>query len=288
MAIYAIGDVQGCALPLEALLEQIAFDPTRDQLWFTGDLVNRGAHSLETLRLVLRFKENIVTVLGNHDLHLLAIAAGVRAPRPGDTLTEILRAPECDELLHWLRHQPLLYCDKTAQSGSKTLLVHAGVYPGWTRKQACRLAREVETILRGDAQQYQTFLKKMYGQKPRRWKKCADTNPTSEGKKKWRRARFITNAFTRMRYCTPRGALNFTHKGAPDKNTSHANLIPWYAHPKMRCKNWRIIFGHWSALGFSQSNNRIGLDSGCVWGGKLTALRLDGADAGRAWQFQCK
>lgn len=276
MAVYAIGDLQGCALPLQALLDKIQFEPARDRLWFTGDVVNRGPHSLETLRLLRRFGRSAVTVLGNHDLHLLAVAGGIKRARPSDTLQPILRAPDREELLDWLRHQPLAYCDSGAESGVKTLLVHAGIYPGWRKKQVVGLAGEVETLLRGGDDEYRQFLKHMYGRNQSRWK-------PSMGK--WQRARFITNAFTRIRFCTASGRLDFTHKGAP--GSQPRALQPWFEHPAMKCKKWRLVFGHWSALGFFRRGNLIALDSGCAWGGKLTAIRLDGAHAGKVWQLQC-
>lgn len=272
MAVYAIGDVQGCVVALEEMLETIRFEPHRDRLWLTGDLVNRGRHSLETLRLVKQLGPSAITVLGNHDLHLLAVASGTRRLRPDDTLRPILRAPDCDELLDWLRHRPLVHCDKNL--GGKALMVHAGIYPGWRRKAVVRYAGEIEALLRGD--DYRRFLKHMYGRSPARW------NPPMG---RWQRARFITNALTRIRYCNQRGGLSFTHKGAPGSQPNR--WMPWFAHPQMKCKNWRIVFGHWSALGFVQRRNLIGLDSGCVWGGALTAIRLDGEQAGKFWQLRC-
>ncbi len=261
-------------MPLEEMLDTLRFEPGRDRLWLTGDLVNRGRHSLETLRLIKGLGDSAVTVLGNHDLHLLAVAAGVKPHRPGDTMQAILRAPDRDELIDWLRHRPLVHCDKGAESGAKSLLVHAGVYPGWRRREVVALAAEIEERLRGD--QCQKFLAHMYGGSPTRW------NPRMS---RWQRARFITNVLTRIRYCNQRGALDFTCKGQP--GSQPRRLLPWFQHPAMKCKNWRIVFGHWSALGFFQRGNIIGLDSGCVWGGALTAIRLDGDQAGKFWQLKC-
>ena len=278
MAVYAIGDVQGCVVPLEEMLDTIRFEPGRDQLWLTGDLVNRGRHSLETLRLVKKLGRNAVTVLGNHDLHLLAVAAGNRQQRPGDTLQPILNAPDRDELLDWLRHRPLVHCDQGTEPGMKldmkSMLVHAGVYPGWHRQEVVAFAAEIETLLRGD--DYRQFLRHLYGRTPSRWQPMA----------KWQRARFITNALTRIRYCNHHGAVNFTHKEPP--GSQPRRLIPWFDHPAMKCKNWRIVFGHWSALGFVQHRNIIGLDSGCMWGGALTAVRLDGGQPEKSWQLKCE
>lgn len=289
MAIYAVGDVQGCVVPLEEMLDKLRFDPPRDQLWLTGDLVNRGPHSLQTLRLVKNLGSSAVTVLGNHDLHLLAVAAGVREARPGDTLEAILRAPDRDELLDWLRRRPLAHFDKRAELGQKTLLVHAGVYPGWGNKQAARRAAEVEKLLRGDGgpgddgdggdnADYRRFLRAMYGRVPLTWRDAAAQD-------KWRRARFITNAFTRMRYCTVDGNLDFEHTGRP--GSQPPGFVPWFEHPRRKCRNWRVVFGHWSSLNFMPGGCAIGLDSGCIWGRQLTAVRLDGDRAGQHWQIAC-
>lgn len=274
MAVYAIGDIQGCVLPFEELLEKLAFDPNEDKLWLTGDLVNRGPDSLQTLRLVKKLGASVVTVLGNHDLHFLAIAEKIRRNRTGDTLKQIRKAPDLDELIAWLRQQPLVHCDKKL----KVILVHAGVYPGWSRKQLLQYARSVERKIQG--KKYLKFLQKMYGRQPVGW---------NDQLKGWQRIRFITNALTRMRYCDARGNLNFTQKCAPGSQPK--KLMPWYEHPNMKCKKWRIVFGHWSSLGYIQNNRVISLDSGCVWGGKLTAVRLDGMDASFVapiWQLDCR
>ena len=276
MAVYAVGDVQGCVVALKEMLEMLRFEPGSDRLWLTGDLVNRGPHSLETLRVVKQLGTSAITVLGNHDLHLLAVAAGIRAHRPDDTLRPLLRAPDCGELLHWLRHQPLVHWEKglNGKLGDKMLMVHAGVYPGWRRKEVARYAGEIETLLRGS--DYQRFLKHMYGRSPAHW---------TPSMSRWERARFITNVFTRIRYCSQHGGLDFTRKGPP--GSQPGRLMPWFTHPAMKCKNWRIVFGHWSALDFIQHDNIIGLDSGCVWGRALTAIRLDGEEAGRCWRLPC-
>lgn len=279
MAIYAIGDIQGCVVALEEMLDTLGFTPGSDQVWLTGDLVNRGAHSLETLRLVKKLGMSAVTVLGNHDLHLLAVAAGIRDHRSDDTLQPILRAPDRDELLHWLRHQPLVHMDtnmpaKTAKARGKIMMMHAGVYPGWRAREVARYAGEVETLLRGD--QYRQFLAHMYGRSPTHW---------SQPMGKWQRVRFITNVLTRIRYVNQNAQLNFTHKGAPGNQPK--SWMPWFMHADMKCKKWRIVFGHWSALGFFQRGNVMCLDSGCAWGKTLTAIRLDGEQAGKSWQLPC-
>ena len=270
MAIYAIGDVQGCAVALEELLDDLAFDPAEDRLWFTGDLVNRGPHSLETLRMVQGFGESAITVLGNHDLHLLSVAEGIRPSRPGDTLKKILRAPDRDELLHWLRHLPLCHLDDELHA----IMVHAGIYPGWGRNKLMRHAGELEAMLRSD--DYVDFLREMYGQLPRKWSGTLAGMP---------RLRFIANALTRMRFVDKARQLDFNHKGAP--GSQPPRLMPWYQHPKMKCDSWRIVCGHWSALGFIRQGNIISLDSGCVWGGALTAVRLDGPHSRQCWQVGC-
>lgn len=270
MAIYAIGDIQGCAVPFEELLDDLDFDPATDRVWLTGDLVNRGPHSLETLRIVRGFGDSAITVLGNHDLHLLAVAEGIRRPRPGDSLKAILKAPDRDELLHWLRHLPMVHVDREL----KALMVHAGVYPGWGPSKVQRLGREVETVLQGA--DYGKFLRAMYGSEPRKW------NGDLSG---MNRLRFITNTLTRMRYVDSQRRLDFDHKGPP--GSQPPRLSPWFAHPKMKCDGWRIVCGHWSALGFSRQGNIISLDSGCVWGGALTAVRLDGDNSRQHWQVGC-
>ena len=270
MAVYAIGDIQGCVLEFEELLEKIEFDPGSDQIWITGDIINRGPNSLEALRLAKKFTNCIFTVLGNHDLHLLAVANKIRRSRAGDTIKPILEAPDRDELLHWLRHQPLVHVDKNL----KTLMIHAGVYPGWSKKQLVSYAAEVESILQSD--DYSHLLKNMYGNKPVLWTKSL---------KGWDRYRFIINTLTRMRFCNKNGELNFTQKGKPDSRNTR--LVPWYEHEKIKCSKWRIVFGHWSALGYFQKNNIISLDSGCVWGGKMTAVRLDSTFQAPYWQLDC-
>jgi bis(5'-nucleosyl)-tetraphosphatase (symmetrical) len=270
MAIYAVGDVQGCSVALEELLDDIQFDPKSDRLWLTGDLVNRGPNSLETLRLVKGFGDSAITVLGNHDLHLLAVAAGVKELRPGDTMKKILHAPDSDELIFWLRHLPMVHFDHEI----KTIMVHAGIYPGWGVSKLQRRAGEVEQVLRSD--DYRDFLRCMYGREPTKWQS------TLTGME---RLRFITNSMTRMRFVDDERHLDFVQKGPPGKQ--HETLMPWYQHPESKCKNWRVVCGHWSALGYMRSGRIIALDSGCVWGGALTAVRLDGKNQRQLWQVGC-
>ncbi|MFY9261052.1 MAG: symmetrical bis(5'-nucleosyl)-tetraphosphatase [Gallionella sp.] len=256
MATYVIGDIQGCYTELQSLLGAIAFDATRDRLWFVGDLVNRGPQSLAVLRLVKSLGESAITVLGNHDLHLLAVAAGVAKLHHGDTLDEILNAPDREELLTWLRHRPLFHVS------GQFAMVHAGLLPDWTIAQAAQLAREVEMTLRRD--DYVSFLQKMYGNQPNAW------DATLSGHK---RSRLIINAMTRMRICTEGGEMEFKFKGEmqhiPD------GYQPWFTLPQRASRDETILFGHWSALGLLRQNNVIALDTGCLWGGTLTAIRLE-------------
>lgn len=262
MAVYAIGDLQGCYQEFRRLLDRLAFSPDTDRLWLVGDLVNRGPESLATLRFVRELGPAAVTVLGNHDLHLLAVAAGAgRGLRPGDTLDEVLAAPDRDELLHWLARRPLLHEDP----GLGWTMVHAGLPPCWDLQDARSAAREVETALAADAP---SLLGAMYGDLPDQW--AADLDRPA-------RLRFAINCFTRLRYCTADGRLLLKLKGPPQNAPPEA--LPWFAAPGRRSLGQRIVFGHWSALGLHAAHNAYALDSGCVWGGTLTALRLDAGAA---------
>jgi bis(5'-nucleosyl)-tetraphosphatase (symmetrical) len=259
VAVYAIGDIQGCLDELLALLEQIAFNPNKDRLWFAGDLVNRGPNSLETLQFVRGLGERAITVLGNHDLHLLALAEGERRySSKFDTLRPILQSPERDALLSWLRHRPLLHHDPELGY----TLVHAGLPPQWSISEAQLYAGELESILRGE--NYRDFLNVMYGNKPKKWR------PTLVGMK---RLRFITNCLTRLRFCSAKGKLDLQHKGPI--GTQDEGLLPWFRVPGRASQHQRILFGHWSTLQLCSENNVYPLDSGCLWGGALTALRID-------------
>lgn len=256
MAIYAVGDVQGCHAELVRLLEQIRFDQITDRLWLVGDLVNRGPGSLEVLRLVKSLGDSAITVLGNHDLHLLAVAEGAAELNRNDTLDQILAAPDRGELLLWLRNQRLLH----VQDGY--VLVHAGLLPQWSVAQAAGLAREVETALRGD--DYAVFLGRMYGNSPHHWE---------EDLSGYKRLRVITNAFTRMRICTGQGGMEFRFKGEVEHIP--ADYLPWFDVPGRASADATVIFGHWSALGLLLRKNVIALDTGCLWGGPMSALRLE-------------
>jgi bis(5'-nucleosyl)-tetraphosphatase (symmetrical) len=254
--IYAIGDVQGCQSRLLELLERLDAGPDRARLIFVGDLVNRGPQSLATLRTVRGLGERADVVLGNHDLHLLAAAHGIRKPSASDTFTEILAAPDRDAILEWLRHQPL------ARFHNGHLLVHAGVLPQWTAQQTLDLAGEVERALSGP--NWVEFLQQMYGNEPAKW------DDSLQGMD---RLRCIVNALTRIRYCTPDGVMDFSTKESDGPGA--AALLPWFEAPARRTENVSVVFGHWSALGLVLRPNLIGLDTGCVWGGKLTAVRLE-------------
>lgn len=258
MAVYAIGDVQGCLDELRQLLDRLHFDPAFDTLWFTGDLVNRGPASAATLRFVRELKDSAITVLGNHDLHLLAIAAGYGHPKRQDTLDDVLSAPDCDELLGWLASRPLLHHD----THLGTTLVHAGIHPHWSLAQAQAYARELEAVLQGP--EVSDYFAAMYGNHPERWH---DDLIGID------RLRVITNVFTRMRYVDKTGGLNLDQKLGP--NQTDSALMPWFEVPDRVMRGQKIIFGHWSTLGLFQNSDYICIDSGCLWGGRLTALRLD-------------
>ncbi len=258
MAVYAIGDVQGCYTPLMQLLTRLRFDATRDRLWFTGDLVNRGPRSLEVLRFVMGLGERAVCVLGNHDLHLLAVAAGTTKSKKRDTLDGVLRAPDRNVLLDWLRSRPLLHHD----AGLGYTLIHAGLLPPWDLALSQKLAHETETVLRSD--NYAEFFRHMYGDLPDHW---------SENLHGFDRLRLIVNTFTRLRYCDLEGNMDLRPKGPP--GSQPPDLLPWFQVPSRRSRGLKIIFGHWSTLGLWQGDGVIGLDSGCLWGHALSAMRLD-------------
>ncbi len=259
MATYAIGDLQGCYDPFRRLLDAMEFDPDRDTLWLTGDLVNRGPKSLKTLRFVQSLGDSCVTVLGNHDLHLLALAEGVvKYTRRFQTLKSTLKAPDLDEIVDWLRHRPLAhYCEE-----SDTLLVHAGTHPRWTVKKTLARAREVEVALQGE--NHVKLLTNMYGNTPDEW---------SGQLRGMKRLRFIVNTLTRMRMINSDMRLNFRSTGQPWR--SRRNLTPWFDIPKRAAADTRIVFGHWSALGLIVLPNLVSLDTGCVWGRQLSGVRLD-------------
>lgn len=265
MATYAIGDVQGCYDPLMRLLERAGYDERRDTLWFVGDLVNRGPQSARVVRFARSLGERQVTVLGNHDLALLVIAEGFQKPHRGDTYDELLAAPDRDELVAWLRRQKMLH------AGNGCAMVHAGLLPQWTLAQAAALAREVEAALRGP--DYREFLKHLYGNEPAQWR---------DDLAGYDRLRVIVNAMSRMRLVTPAGAMEFSHKTGPVNLP--AGYLPWYDAPGRASRGERILFGHWAALGLMQREDVVCLDTGCVWGRALSALRLED---GRLFQVDC-
>jgi len=265
MATYAIGDVQGSFEELQALLGTIGFERNKDCLWFVGDLVNRGPASLATLRFVRDLSTRARTVLGNHDLHLLALAHGVVKEREDDTLAEVLAAPDRDELLDWLRRLPMIHVE------ADHVLVHAGLLPQWDVATAQALASEVEAELRGP--RHREFLAQLYGSRPDRW---------SDSLRGIDRLRVIVNAMTRLRFCTPDGVMEFHTKG--ETTEAPAGHLPWFDVPGRRSADRTVICGHWSALGLRVAPKLLALDSGCVWGGKLTAIRLEDR---RLYQVPC-
>jgi len=252
--IYAIGDIQGCAPSLKMLVKKL---PTKSKMIFLGDLVNRGPDSLGTLRYLKQLQEEkrIECILGNHDLHLLAVDAGIRKTKGLDTVQPILDAPDRAELINWLRHRPM------ALSNGKVLTVHAGVLPQWDLQQTIECAQEVEKALRKKS--YKDFLANMYGNAPNKW---------SNALKGYERLRVITNALTRIRFCTPIGMMEFESKEGFEDGPK--GYVPWFKTPKRKTQDSLIYFGHWSTLGLLQHRNVIGLDTGCVWGGKLTAVEV--------------
>ena len=260
MTRYAVGDVQGCNDELQALIARLHFSADRDQLYFVGDLVNRGPASLQVLRFVRSLGDNAVVVLGNHDLHLLAVAHGVRRNRKSDTLDDVLTAPDRDVLLNWLITRPLAHIHADSD-GRTDLIVHAGVVPQWTVGMTIALAREVEAALRSDPSR---IFDHMYGDEPDQW-----SDDLAEKDK----LRFTINVLTRLRVCTVDGRIDLKWKGKPPP--SNSPYQPWFDVEGRASGDARVIFGHWSALGFVQRNGVVGLDSGCVWGGSLTAFDLD-------------
>ncbi|HXS73936.1 MAG TPA: symmetrical bis(5'-nucleosyl)-tetraphosphatase [Rhodanobacteraceae bacterium] len=260
MAVYAIGDVQGCYPELRRLLDRLNFDPAADALWFCGDLVNRGGESLEVLRLVHGIREHCVVALGNHDLSLLAVAQRDPQARShvNPDLRRVMEAEDSTMLLQWLRTQKLIHCDEAL----RFTIVHAGLAPSWTLKQALRIGREVERALSGPS--HRALLARMFGNKPAGWSVKLHGHD---------RLRAAINIMTRMRYCDMRGRIDFDAKGAP--GSQRAGLYPWYEVPGVKPRDSRIVCGHWSALGRFAGLGIYAIDTGCVWGGQLTALRLD-------------
>ncbi len=262
MTHYAVGDIQGCYAELMDVLDQVGFDPDEDVLWVAGDMVNRGPDSLATLAFLYQYRDSVQCVLGNHDLHLLAIYFGQRKSKGSDTIDEIIDAPQAEQWIDWLRHQPLCIYDEY----NDFTMVHAGIAPQWTLAEALSYSREVEAVLQSDY--IVDFLANMYGNKPAIWR------DDLEG---FDRLRCITNYFTRMRICDRNGKLDLDYKGdIPDIPPGY---YPWFKHPQRQTAQQKIVFGHWAALGGHINNkNLFGLDSGCVWGQALTLMQLDTYD----------
>ncbi len=258
MTTYAIGDIQGCYKELRQLLKLINFSSDKDQLWFVGDLVNRGPDSLSVLRFIKDLGENAISVLGNHDLHMLGVLQSIEKPRKKDTFNEIILAKDRDTLIEWICSLPLMHINKK----SKHILVHAGIYPAWSVEEAQVYANEVESVLQSN--KCIDFLKNMYGSKPERW------SPSLAG---WDRLRFITNSFTRMRFCTKDLQLDMKYKCPPGSQPNE--LIPWYLLRNDKLRQYQILMGHWSTLGNVNDPQLVTLDTGCLWGGKLTAYSLE-------------
>ncbi len=263
MSTYVVGDIQGCLQPLKCLLRAVNFNLDKDVLWSVGDIVNRGPKSLNALRFLYKMRHRLVVVLGNHDLHLLAVAAGVRQPSRSDTFDKILQAADREELLHWLAQQPLIHHEHAHT------LVHAGIPPQWTVQQAIGYAREVEAVLRGPDRV--TFLGAMYGNEPAQW---------SDDLSGMARLRVITNYLTRMRYCTSEGVLDLESKGSTPipgvANLGNRKVSAWFSHKERKTANDRILFGHWATIaGHTDNPNAIALDTGCVWNGALSLYHLE-------------
>lgn len=257
MTRYAVGDLQGCFDPLQKLLERVKFDPEHDQLWSVGDIVNRGPQSLECLRFFHELRDSARVVLGNHDLHLLAVANGIRSIKRGDTLQPVLDAPDCADLLAWLRRQPLLHRDE------EYTMVHAGLAPQWTIKQAQQLAAEIAAVLQSN--RFIDFLRGMYGDKPDCW------SSELQDIERWR---VITNYFTRLRFCTAEGVLDLKSKEAPA--SAPTGFMPWFDVPGRKSAGQMLIVGHWALLmGKTRRDDVIALDTGCVWGNQLTLMNLE-------------
>jgi bis(5'-nucleosyl)-tetraphosphatase (symmetrical) len=269
MSLYLIGDLQGCDAALQRLLEKIAFSPSRDTLYFLGDLVNRGPASDAVLRRLMGYGNSARCLLGNHDLHLLATAFGARKPSRKDTLQCILGAPDRHAMLDWLRHQNLAMLEHWG--GQPLLMVHAGVLPGWSVDKTMQLAREVETALRSDT--VADFFQTMYGNLPDAW------NVALQGPE---RLRVIVNALTRMRLCTAEGRMEFDFSGGAERAPD--GYLPWFEVPGRLTSNATVAFGHWSTLGWLGRSDVLSLDTGCVWGGCLSALRIDPVASG--WQSE--
>jgi bis(5'-nucleosyl)-tetraphosphatase (symmetrical) len=269
MAVYVVGDIQGCDAPLARLVDRIGFSPSRDTLYLLGDLVNRGPASAAVLRRLMAYGDAAQCLLGNHDLSLLAVAQGHRAPHRNDTMDDILLAPDREAMLDWLRHRSM------ALHAHGILMVHGGVLPQWDLPQVLALAREVETVLRGP--ELPAFLARMWGNQPDRWE---DTLTGAD------RLRVVVNVLTRLRFCTPEGVMDLKASGGLDQ--APAGTMAWFDVPGRKTAREVIAFGHWSTLGYLRRPDLIALDTGCVWGGCLSALKLDSVGAHELIQEECE
>ena len=255
MTTYAVGDIQGCYGALVELLDKLAFEPAKDQLWVAGDLINRGEDSLSVLRLLKSLGDSVVCVLGNHDISTIAMHYGLL--KPHRSLRKLFKAPDRDELMHWLASWPLIQVDESR----KLCMVHAGLPPKWKVSKAQQYSLEIQQQLQSD--HVKEWLVNVYGDRPKKWKKSLTG---------YDRQRYIINAFTRMRFLEKDGALTFRQKQSPKFHKKHT---PWFAYKKRKSQDYTIVFGHWASLGFFHGNNVIGLDTGCVWGNALSAINLD-------------
>lgn len=272
MATFVVGDLQGCFTPLRRLLDELKFDPAFDRLWLAGDLVSRGPQSLQTLRFAKSLGPACISVLGNHDISLIAAAHGAFAPHR--SLQQLFDAPDCAELISWLRQRPLLHYDPELNA----VMVHAGIPPGWTLETAQQCAREVEACLQQENPK--DWLAAIYGNQPNSWQPEHFASPLE-------RQRYIINAFTRMRFCHADGSLEFKHNLSPKQTVKkQPGLVPWFQHPQRQNIDATICFGHWSTLGYYQGDGVIALDTGCVWGGHLSAVRIDKVKK-RKYQVAC-
>ena len=258
MAYYAVGDIQGCYDPLVRLLDKVNFDQSKDTLLCVGDLVNRGPQSLNVLRFLKSLENQCITVLGNHDIHLLAMLYGIRQPRHSDTLEKILKAPDSQEISDWLRSKPLFVINERR----KFVMAHAGIYPWWGMSDAIKYSNKIQKKFKDEESCIQ-LLKKIYSNNPTKW---------SNKLTKIQKQRFTINAFTRMRFCSPKKHLNFSESGYIGK--SRKNRLPWFEFTNDDFTNYRIIFGHWSALGLLNTRQHLALDTGCVWGKHMTLAKI--------------
>ena len=268
MALYCIGDIQGCDDALDRLLDTLAFSPSRDTIFVLGDLVNRGPDSLAVLRRLIGYGTSARCLLGNHDLHLLAVAAGARKRKRKETIGDILDAPDRDQLIDWVRSRPMAYHERGV------LMVHAGVLPAWTCERTLALAGELQAVLSGS--DHRDFLHHMYGDEPAAW----DERLTGHD-----RLRVIVNALTRLRFCSAEGVMEFEFKEGADRGPE--GYLPWFDVPGRRTADVAVAFGHWSTLGWLGRDDVYALDGGCVWGGHLVALRLDDAGAHEVIRVKC-